>query len=589
MIIVLAISMSEAVMTFVLFYLVMTPTAAEFVIMIRTPIVDVTVINALFLALVWRLTRPVMLFIDDRVTDPAAVRRVRDRGINLPYVLALFSAAFFIVGTTVITWRSLHALNWPLDLLPYGLLSGIICAMLAMPLYVYSARWILAPVLLKTIEGEQATAFSAGRRVSIRLKQVATVVLIVGAATGYTAVIGYSQTRKSLDDFKAPAVTAALAQAGVKAASPQAIAARERGLAVFYFLVWGAAVAVSGLVAFAAAQEMTNPLQGLRRAADRVRAGVYGKPVRLLSNDELGELAIALNQMMDTITGQIRSMEQVLDELRGGIARIDDSVRTIHGVSSEQAAGATQQSSAVQESSAVAQQIVVTARQISDKAKSVGADAENTVGACRQGENLLARAQTSFQNISAETDRIRDAMRDLHERFQKTYKIVEFIEEVADQTELLALNASLEAAGAGESGRRFAVVAEAVHQLAIRAAQSAGQIRDLITVIEKATDRSIEMAEAGRTRVEEGGEIIATTMESLYTILRFAAGTSRSAKEISLSTDQQSTASEQLAASIQEVHDVAARVEEGAREIQSAIADLKVFADSLRQTVEERV
>ena len=97
------------------------------------------------------------------------------------------------------------------------------------------------------------------------------------------------------------------------------------------------------------------------------------------------------------------------------------------------------------------------------------------------------------------------------------------------------------------------------------------------------------MAEAGTARVEEGGKVIVRLRESLRSILDSAAGTSHAAKEISLSTDQQSTASEQLASSIDEVRDVAGRVEDGAREIQSAIADLKTFADSLRQTVDAQV
>lgn len=583
--IVLAITNTEAVMTFALFYLVMTPSASEFLIMLRTPIVDVAVINAVFLVIVFLLARPVMLFLDGRVTEVAAIQRVRDRGMNLPYVLAFLSAAFFIFGTTVITWRSLRALSWPPETVTYGFLSGVICGLLAVPLYVYSLNWLIAPVLRQTTVGETEAAFSVGRRVSIRLKLVATVVLIVGAATGYTAVVGYSQTRKVIDEYQTVAADSAAGPRHSPDAAVKSLAVRERGLAVFYLLLWLAAVGVSGLVAFAAAREMTAPIQALRGAADRVRAGIYAEPVRMLSNDELGELAIALNRMMDTITSQMQSLREVMAELKAGIERIDDSVRTIHEVSSEQASGATQQASVVQESSAVAQEIVITARQISEKARNVDHDAESTVGACRQGESLLARAEASFNEISVEAERNRAAMRELHDRFQKTYKIVEFIEEVADQTELLALNASLEAAGAGESGRRFSVVAEAVHQLAVRSAQSAGQIRDLINVIENATDESIRRAEAGKARVEEGGQVIAMIMESLHVILDFAAGTSRSAKEISLSTDQQSSASEMLAQSITEVSDVAGRVEDGARQIQSAIAELKTFADSLRATV----
>jgi methyl-accepting chemotaxis protein len=178
------------------------------------------------------------------------------------------------------------------------------------------------------------------------------------------------------------------------------------------------------------------------------------------------------------------------------------------------------------------------------------------------------------------------AMRELEDRFQAIYKMVAMTGEIAEQTELLALNAALEAAGAGLAGQRFMVVADATKRLANRAAEASREIRELVQTIQQATMKTIRIAEGGQDKVAAGGGVMAEAMEAIRSISALADSTSRAVGEITLSTRQQTTGAEQLAGSVAEVHEVARKVEAGAKEIQAAITELQSFAETLRATVE---
>lgn len=213
--------------------------------------------------------------------------------------------------------------------------------------------------------------------------------------------------------------------------------------------------------------------------------------------------------------------------------------------------------------------------------------AANTLTACKDGEDKLDLARTGFQAIEEQADAIGEATRQIGDRFQETYKIVGMMEDIADQTELLALNAALEAAGAGEGGKRFSVVAEETRRLALRATEAAGDIRTRMEDIQKSVMETTRAAEKGKEKVADGGRAILEVTDALSKISSFAGSTSIAVSEITISTGQQNSASAELASSIIEVRDVAGKVEQGAKEIQNAIAELRFFSEALRETVEK--
>ncbi len=519
----------------------------------------VILFTALYVVGVLYVCRPIYSFLGAVQKGPeldlGLVVAAQDRSLNLAGYMIGFLYIGYVPGVSLGVYLLTGLMKWPEGTIIYGPLTGLISAFLATPLLLYAISRLASLVVDETIGSSPAlaTARRGGWRLGVYPKLLIVMLTLVGGITGYMALVGYSQSQGNQHWS-------------------------------YFFLMWLVGMAVSFILALAAGKEISRPLGVLGKTSELVERGKFKEPVRLVSNDEFAEVASALNRMMSTITDHVTRLERVVDGIKGGMVQLDVTVETIRNVSAEQSSGATEQASAVHESSSIAEEIVATARQISERAGSVNNAASSTLEACREGEGKLDQARDEFAGIAQRVKDISDSMARLEDRFSETYKIVEWMEDVAEQTELLSLNASLEAAGAGEEGRRFGVVAEATRRLAARSAEAAGEIRELIASIQLETRETSDKARKGEEKVESGAEAINLVLDSFLSISSFAESTSSTAKEITLSTRQQTTASEELAASIAEVQEVAERVEKGAKEIVEAIDELGGFSRALKET-----
>ncbi len=191
----------------------------------------------------------------------------------------------------------------------------------------------------------------------------------------------------------------------------------------------------------------------------------------------------------------------------------------------------------------------------------------------------MARLKSQVQSIA-------ESMLQLGENSQQIGGIVEIIDEISDQTNLLALNAAIEAAGAGEAGKRFAIVAQEVKRLAERTVDATRQIKGLIQEIQKATNSTIMVTEEGTKAVDKASGLVDKVHQSFGSIMGMVEDTSRTAKEITLSTQQQTMACEQMAETMTEVRDVAQQVAGSARETEKAIAEIMELSEKLKDLVE---
>ncbi len=587
-----------------LIYFVMNATLNDLKRMLIYPLPVEIVLIGVYVMAVYFYCRPILVFLEadqkGEELSETEVLSAQDRCVNLAYFLAALSFPAFILGGAFGVLMAAPIIKWPLYLWIYGLLAGIIAGLLTIPISIYVSNWIVEPVLQRTMAliPDRDTARTAGRRLPLRSKFVMIVIVLVVSITGYTMIVSYSQTNTVLKNMEKmeqalpPSVAAGLVDEiehyndpGIR--SSQYFKSRMGSLKTFYFALMLIGSGLGLIIAFAAARETTKPIRILQTVAEQVRQGNYDEPVRLVSNDELAELGRTFNQMKETIVGQMKAAESILNTLRYGIMGMDETVNTVLSVSAEQLSGATKQASAVQETSSTVEEMTVIAREITERAKMVDDVASKTLNACHDGQGKLDQAQADFQGITEQVDAIRDAMVMLEDRFKETYRIVELMEKVAEQTELLAINATLEAAGAGTEGRRFSVVAMATRTLAIKARDATKEIRALVETIQEATMKSTRIAEGGREKVAAGGSAIEGVVDALKTISSLAGSTSSATREITLSTGHQTSASEQLATAISEVSEIASQVEKGANEIESAIGELRNFAETLRTTVEE--
>lgn len=270
----------------------------------------------------------------------------------------------------------------------------------------------------------------------------------------------------------------------------------------------------------------------------------------------------------------------------GGVMRhLQTSSTELQASAAQQATTAQEQATATHEVTTTVEELLASSREIAAGAQRVLRTAEQTAGTARQGGQTLREAQERSASTSAQVNAIVQHMVDLGTKSQQIGVILEIIEELAEQTNILSINATIEAAGAGEHGRRFAVVAEEIRKLADRVGGSAKEIRSLIDDIRGASNRTTMATEQGLKTAEAGSRRFGELTESFAAILQQAEGTALAAREIELGTRQQTTAVEQVSTAIQNVAQSAAEVEASSRQTVQIATELAHLSTQLTQVV----
>jgi methyl-accepting chemotaxis protein len=233
--------------------------------------------------------------------------------------------------------------------------------------------------------------------------------------------------------------------------------------------------------------------------------------------------------------------------------RIGAAVHGVQSSSTELESAAHQQVSSTHELTSTTSEITVTirellatSRQIAESAQRVVLIAEESGQSARQGDQTVLRTQEAIQRTKGQVDQIVSRMIDLGRKSQQIGGILELINELSEQTNILSINASIEAAGAGEAGKRFGVVADEIRRLADRVGGSAREIRTLIDEVRAAANATVMATEDGSKSVDAGARQFAEVLSMFKAITDRVGVTTDAAREIELSTKQQTTAVEQL-------------------------------------------
>jgi methyl-accepting chemotaxis protein len=235
------------------------------------------------------------------------------------------------------------------------------------------------------------------------------------------------------------------------------------------------------------------------------------------------------------------------------VRHVQSSSVELQSTANQQASGAKESSTAMNEITTTMSELLATSRQIAESAQRVAHIAEETSKAARSGDQTVEKAHESVTSIKHQVDLIVTHMLDLGKKSQQIGGILEIINELAEQTNILAINATIEAAGAGDAGKRFAVVADEIRKLADRVAGSTKEIRALIDEIRAAVNTTVMATEGGTKAVDLGARQFAEVTTALKQITSLLGTTTEAAKEIELSTKQQATAVEQVKVAISSV------------------------------------
>jgi methyl-accepting chemotaxis protein len=275
-------------------------------------------------------------------------------------------------------------------------------------------------------------------------------------------------------------------------------------------------------------------------------------------------------------------------QVGSAVQHVQSSSTELQTAANQQATGAREQSTAMNEITTTISELLATSKQIAESAQRVAHIAEETAKGARSGDQTVSKATDSIGGIKRQVDLIVTHMLDLGKKSQQIGGILEIINELAEQTNILAINATIEAAGAGEAGKRFAVVADEIRKLADRVGGSTKEIRGLIDEIRAAVNTTVMTTEGGTKAVDAGARQFAEVATAFKQIASLVGTTTEAAREIELSTKQQTTAVEQVNIAVANVAQATRETEASSNQTFQTASQLTELSRDLMRLVQSQ-
>jgi len=505
---------------------------------------------------------------------PETLRRALQEVWRIPGRYFWFTLQGWSGGTLLlaVTFTPLAEASWKLGMriCLVGLSLGPLSAMLAYLLVVLRSRTAAECIAAQGLSPQEIISALPPLRLRLRRRLVLFTAVAVLCPSVFILDVSVSRTVATFDQIlEAPD---ARAQAAVVAN-----ARRDTGLPL---------VSLAGLVvllvlgtAYVGGTVLARPLRALSEDATRIAHGEVRTPRFIPAEDEVWAVSAAFTRMQ-------AQLAQALVQLQRAGLQISSTTEQLVSTSAEQEAGAGEQAISLNETRATTEELARSAQQIAANAEAVSTMAETTFAAAQSGQRGAAAFLSAMYRMKGDNHAISDAVVRLNKRVLQIGKVVEFINEIADKSDLLALNAELEGTKAGEPGRGFSLVAAEMRRLAENVLSSTLAIERLIDEIRDATQAAVMATEAGLKTTDRGASLAAQVDQNLGLILELARQTSHAVRSISLATQQQQTGTDQLAKAMGDILRVTEDNVEATRQMVGANMDLSALSRDLKATVQ---
>lgn len=359
----------------------------------------------------------------------------------------------------------------------------------------------------------------------------------------------------------------------------QLITARKNAITITIALN-AAAIIASVIIALLISLSITKPIQRLVQNLHRASAGDFQNiTLEEKRRDEIGQLSASFESFLNDFKEQLAAINQAVMHLATSSNEISATSAQLSSSASETAASVTETASTVEEIRQVAQST-------KDLAHNVSEAVSQTDEIRKEGIASLQAMSESIERIREQMEKIAQSILNLSEQSQAISEIISAVDDIAEQSNLLAVNAAIEAAKAGEQGKGFSVVAQEVKSLADQSKQSTRQVRKILSDIQKATSNAIMATEQGNKEVVLGVEksrVVNAAIESLSNSMQ---GSNQLTQQITYANEQQLTGIEQINMAIENIKVASRQNVDAARSLEQAVNAIKDLSGNLKSMIE---
>ncbi|ELM3719532.1 methyl-accepting chemotaxis protein [Aeromonas sp. BC14] len=338
---------------------------------------------------------------------------------------------------------------------------------------------------------------------------------------------------------------------------------------------------LAGVLSTVLTRQIRDPLVMLARQAQRIASGDLGKSelqewIRgsRFKRDELGQLGAAIDRMQGALA-------DLVSEIAGSVSQLSSAVEEVSAISEQSATGMARQQSEVSQVATAMNEMQSTVNEVARNTTDAMSAAKDASRTSTQGNQVVRSAISSIEEVSVKIEQAGAVVQQLEQDSNNISMVLDVIRGIAEQTNLLALNAAIEAARAGEQGRGFAVVADEVRSLAQRTQNSTAEISKMIEVLQERTAEAGSAMQLSRQQMQESVGLAREAGSSIDTINGAVTQITDMNTLIATATEEQNAVTEELNRSIVNIHNAADENALGAQQTAQACVELSKLANTL--------
>ncbi|PKP34165.1 MAG: methyl-accepting chemotaxis protein [Bacteroidetes bacterium HGW-Bacteroidetes-17] len=382
---------------------------------------------------------------------------------------------------------------------------------------------------------------------------------------------------------KVRSLTYSMADQALKDAKTQlALDQQQASTSILIFVIFGAlALIVSFFMIIFLNNLVAKPLSNISIMATRIASGdLSAEVIANERKDEVGLLNLSFYQM-------VQKLRVSITEIMEGINLLGSSASEILAASTQVASGAAETASAISETTTTVEEVRQAVQLSSQKASRVSENSNQVVKVTQDGQNAVDATKMVMTDIQTQMESIANTIVRLSEHSQQIGGIIASVDDIADQSNLLAVNAAIEAAKAGEQGKGFAVVAQEIKNLSQQSKQSTIQVRTILSEVQKATTAAVMATEQGSKAVERGVKQSGQAGETIRVLAQNVNESVQAASQIVASSQQQVIGMDQVGLAMNNINQAGTENAASMKQAESAAKDLHELGQKLKHLVEQ--